>query len=76
MSINFADRLKAIKLNIAYYRKKAGFSQEKFAEKLEISRKHLSCIEAPNMKTGVHLEILFAIADALEIDIAKLLEVR
>ena len=76
MSGTYSERLKAVKLNIAYYRKKAGLSQEKLSEKIDISRKHLSQIESPNMKTGVHLEILFAIADALGIDAAKLLEVR
>ena len=31
--------------NVKYYRKKAGFSQEQLAEKLEISPNHLSVIE-------------------------------
>ena len=76
MSGNFPQRLQSIKLNIGYYRKKSGFTQEQFAEKLYISRTHMSNIEAPNMKTGITLELLFTIADELNIDVAKLLEIR
>lgn len=53
---------------ISYYRKRRGFSQERLAEALGISRQHLAAIEAPNMDRGLSLELLFRIADALEID--------
>lgn len=53
---------------IGYYRKRRGFSQEQLAELLGISRQHLAAIEAPNMDRGVSLDLLFRIADCLEIE--------
>ena len=76
MNIKHSERLQAVKLNISFYRKKYGLTQEGLAEKINVSRTHLSNIEAQNMNTGITLEILFEIADALNIDVSKLLEVR
>ncbi|MCC8152461.1 MAG: helix-turn-helix domain-containing protein, partial [Lachnospiraceae bacterium] len=56
--------LKMIGLNIAYYRKLKGFTQLQLAEKAQISRTHMSNIEAPNMPTTLSLETLLDIADA------------
>lgn len=63
-------------LNIAYYRKKAGLTQEELAERIDISRSHLSAIEAPNIVRPFSLEILFELADALNVGPNKLLEFR
>lgn len=63
-------------LNISYYRRLIGLSQIKLAEKANISRTHLSQIEAPNMKKSLSISTLFDIADALDIDVAKLFEFR
>jgi transcriptional regulator with XRE-family HTH domain len=49
-----------IGLNIAYYRKLRGMSQMALAEATDLSRTHISNIEAPNMKTSLSLESLFA----------------
>lgn len=54
--------------NIAYYRKRAGMTQEDLAEKIDISRSHLSAIEAPNIIKPFSLEILFQIATAPEVE--------
>ena len=62
-----------IVLNIAYYRKLKNLSQMQLAEKINISRTHMSNIEAPNMPTSISLETLFDIAEALEIPPALLL---
>jgi len=62
-----------IGLNIAYYRKLKGLSQLQLAEKVSISRTHMSNIEAPNMTTNLSLETLLNIADALEIPASRLL---
>ena len=62
-----------IGLNIAYYRKLAGLSQLQLAEKIGISRTHMSNIEAPNMPTSISLETLMDIADALNITASTLL---
>lgn len=63
-------------LNIAYYRKLQGYTQEELAEIAGISRSHLSAIEAPNIIHNTSLEAIFNIADALRIDPYKLLEFR
>ena len=53
---------------IRYYRKLRGLSQEQLAEKLDISRQHMAAIEAPNMNRGISLELLFSLANVLEIE--------
>ncbi len=63
-------------LTIAYYRKLAGMTQEQLAKAVNISRTHLSNIEAPNMRTSVSLDLLFDLADALEIPVSKLFDFR
>lgn len=67
-------RYTEIGYNIAYYRKHLGLTQEQLAEKLNISRQHLGAIEAPNIVRPVSLDLLFHIADALEIDVRMLLD--
>lgn len=62
-----------IGLNIAYYRKLRGLSQIQLAERVDISRTHLSNIEAPNSNTSLSLDVLFSIADELHIPAYKLL---
>ena len=59
-------------LNIAYQRKLKKFTQIQLAEKIGISRTHMSNIEAPNMLTPISLEVIFNIADALEIPVELL----
>ena len=65
---------KMIGLNIAYYRKLKGLTQLQLAEKINISRTHMSNIEAPNMPTSISLETLLDIADALDIPVTSLLD--
>lgn len=65
-----------IGLNISYYRKLQGMTQEELAESAGISRSHISAIEAPNIVRNISLEVLFAIAKALSIEPHKLLEFR
>lgn len=59
-------------LNIAYYRKLKGLTQLQLAEAVDISRTHMSNIEAPNIPTSVSLDTLFDIAEALDIPISQL----
>ncbi len=49
-------------------------SQEQLAEKANISRSHLSAIEAPNMVRAFSLDVFFNIADALDIDPSDLIK--
>lgn len=63
-------------MNIAYFRKKKGLTQEQLAEKAGISRSHLSSIEAPNIVKPMSIELLFKIARVLDIQPYMLLKFR
>lgn len=76
MEDKYKQNFKIIGLNIAYYRKLKGLSQMQLAEKANISRTHLSNIEAPNMPTSISLETLFDIAEILGVPAAYLLSFR
>lgn len=73
--VEFKNRDKFIQLGltIASLRKFKGMSQEELAEKANLSRSHISVIEAPGIVRPFSLEVLFNIADALDIDAAELL---
>ena len=73
---NHEDMYKQLGLNIAFYRKIKNLTQLQLAEKVGISRTHISNIEAPNITTSVSLNLLLNIADCLDIDVCKLLERR
>ena len=78
MKISNKNRSRYIELglNVAYYRKLTGITQEALAERCGLSRTYISNSEASNMITTVSLEALFNIADALDIEPYKLLEFR
>lgn len=76
MENNFEKSLRLLGLTIAYQRKLKGLSQIDLAEKANISRTHISNIEAPNGKTSVSLRTLIAIADALDISLYELFKFR
>ena len=65
-----------IGLNISFYRKREGMTQEALAEKSGVSRSHLSAIEAPNIIRPFSMEILFNIARDLNVEPYKLLQFR
>ena len=67
------DRFIQLGLTIAALRKMQGMSQEQLAEKANISRSHLSSIEAPNIIRPFSLEVLYNIADALNVNAGNLL---
>ena len=68
MKHKYSQQYKEIGLKIAYYRKLKGLSQLQLAEKIDVSRTHLSNIEAPNVPTSISLDLLFRISEILEID--------
>jgi len=74
MSDKYFHRYKKIGLLIKRYRKQKGFTQEQLAEKISISISYLTKIEAPNCNKSFSLEVLFEIADALQIPVVNLLE--
>ncbi len=73
--IAFQHRDRFIQLGIAigFLRRMRGLSQEALAEKANISRGHLSAIEAPGMPQSFSVEVLFSLADALGITPAELI---
>ncbi len=74
MVTKFPERYITMGLRISYFRKKAGYTQEVFAEKVGISLNFLAQIEGPSTIRGISLETLFRIADELGIAPSKLLE--
>jgi len=76
MISNHESYYKQLGLNIAYYRKMRNLSQLQLAEMVDLSRTHISNIEAPNMKTSISLDSLFDIAEALEIPPKELFEFK
>lgn len=74
MRTEYPERYLILGLKIAYYRKKEGYTQESFAEKIGISTNFLAQVEGTGTTKGVSLETLFKIADALNIPPSKLLE--
>ena len=70
------DRFIELGLTISALRKMRGMSQETLAERANISRSRLSAIEAPNIVRAFSVEVLFNIADALEVNAGDLLNAR
>lgn len=66
------EKYKRIGLNIAYQRKFKKLTQIQLSELVGISRTHMSNIEAPNMITPISLEVIFNIADVLEVPVETL----
>ena len=74
MDSKHSDEYKLLGLNIAYYRKANGLSQEKLSELVNISRTHMSRIETA--ECSVSLDVIFEICKALKIAPLKLFDFR
>lgn len=74
MQTEYPERYKIMGLKIAYYRKKVGYTQEVFAEKIGKSVNFLAQVEGTGTTRGVSLETLFKMAEVLGISPSKLLE--
>lgn len=70
------NEFRLLGLTIAYYRKLRGLTQAELAEATNLSRTHISNIEAPNGKTSISLNKLFGIADVLEVPVKDLFDFR
>ena len=70
------NEFRLLGLTIAYYRKLRGLTQAELAEATNLSRTHISNIEAPNGKTSMSLNKLFDIADVLEVPAKDLFDFR
>lgn len=65
-----------IGLNVAYYRKLKGYSQEQLAAKIGISRNTIGNVENSDKFHGVSLNTIFKISEALEVSIKSLFDFR
>lgn len=74
MQTEFPEKYRILGLKIAYYRKKSGYTQEVFAEKINKSVNFLAQVEGTGTTRGVSLETLFKMAAVLQIPASKLLE--
>ena len=70
MNYERLNDLRLLGLTIAYYRRAKGMTQAELAEAVHISRN----IEAPNTKTSISLNLLFDIAEALDIPVKELFD--
>lgn len=70
------NEFRLLGLTIAYYRKLRGLTQAELAEATNLSRTHISNIEAPNGKTSISRNKLFDIADVLEVPVKDLFDFR
>ncbi len=61
-------------LRIQYFRKSKGYTQEAFAELVDISGSFLSQVESSASLKGISLETLFKMAEVLEIEPYQLLQ--
>lgn len=74
MKTEFTDRYITLGLKIAYYRRKAGLTQEHFAELIGKSVSFVGQVEGTGTIRGVSLETLFKISQVLKVSPSKLLE--
>ncbi len=74
MKDEFKDYYQQFGLNVVYYRKKKRLSQTQLAELVDIHRTYVSAIELG--KVSVSFDILFKLAQALEVPVSKLFEFR
>ncbi|SCM82353.1 Helix-turn-helix domain protein [uncultured Sporomusa sp.] len=66
----FTEKYRELGRKVAFYRNLRGLTQEELAEKIEVSVSHISKIEAPQANTSLSLDMLYLIAEGLDIDIA------
>ena len=65
-----------IGLNIAYYRKLQGMTQEDLAEACDLSTGYVSQLEEPNCFFCPSLKTLFKIAEVLGTTVSKLTDIE
>lgn len=68
------EKYKLLGLNIAYYRKLRELTQEQLAEKADVDYTTISKLETALV--GASLDMIFELADALEVEPVKLFDFR
>ena len=76
VSFKYRDRIIEISLAISTIRRMRGMSQEQLAEKAGVSRVEISQLESPSNAYNFTIEMLFALADALEVTPTDLLNCK
>ena len=74
MKEEFRELYQQFGLNVVYYRKKKRLSQTPLAELVDIHRTYVSAIELG--KVSVSFDVLFRLAQVLEVPVSKLFEIR
>lgn len=74
MKTEYPERYRIMGLRIAYYRKRAEYTQEAFAEQIGRSLNFLAQVEGTGTTRGISLETLFKISDVLGIQPGMLLD--
>ena len=74
MNKQHSSEYKRLGLNIAYFRKIKGLSQNSLSERVNISRTHMSRIETADC--SVSLDIIFEICKVLEVTPKQLFDFR
>jgi len=73
MNFNHSEKYKKIGIKIAECRTKQGLTQQQLADKVGISKSYLSKIESPSTIKPFSLDVLFSIAEALDVGIIELI---
>ena len=74
MKDEFREFYQQFGLNVVYHRKKKRLSQTQLAELVDIHRTYVSAIELG--KVSVSFDVLFKLAQVLEVPVSKLFEIR
>lgn len=74
MSIDTKMVLRQIGAKIAYFRTLSGISQKELADRIKTTQSTISKVESGNYNDNLSIAMLTEIADALEVDLALLLE--
>lgn len=74
MQTEHSEEYRKLGLNISYYRKEKRMSQMQLADKVNISRTHMSRIE--NNDCAVSLDVIFSIAKELNVPVFELFKFR
>lgn len=74
MNQKHSNQYKLIGQTIKRYRKLVGYTQEQLADKANISISYLTKIEAVNCEQPFSLEVLFDLAEVMNISVHQLLE--
>ena len=74
MELRHKDKYVLLGLNVAYYRKRSGMTQEQLAASLNVDRTTISKIESA--VSGVSLDLLFDMADLWNIPPERFFDFR